>query len=92
MLKRHGADKTGGGPLHKEVSPVEEKITKLFEDTPLFMSLDGFETGAKKNVFMRQVWACFCLCMMAELHNSLPVTLLAIFLTSQKHTKKHFFY
>ena len=48
MLKRHGADKTGGGPLHKEVSPVEEKITKLFEDTPLFMSLDGFETGAKK--------------------------------------------
>ena len=40
--------KTGGGPLHKEVSPVEEKITKLFEDTPLFMSLDGFETGAKK--------------------------------------------
>ena len=38
---------TGGGPAPNEVSPVKERIIKLFEDTPLFTVLDGFETGAK---------------------------------------------
>ena len=38
---------TGGGPPPKEVTPVEKRIIKLFEDTPLFTGLDGFETGKK---------------------------------------------
>lgn len=38
---------TGGGPPPKEASPVEEKIIKLFEETPLFTGLEGFETGMK---------------------------------------------
>ncbi|XP_028415791.1 uncharacterized protein LOC114539364 [Dendronephthya gigantea] len=35
---------TGGGPPPKEASPVEERVIKLFENTPLFTGLDGFET------------------------------------------------
>ena len=38
---------TGGGPPPKEPSMVQEKIMKLFEGTPLFTGLDGFETGMK---------------------------------------------
>ena len=45
---RRQEGKIGGGPPPKKVLPVEEKITELFEDTPLFTGLDGFETGAKK--------------------------------------------
>ncbi|XP_028419250.1 fibrinogen silencer-binding protein-like [Dendronephthya gigantea] len=37
---------TGGGPPPKEASPVEERVIKLFENTPLFTGLDGFETAA----------------------------------------------
>jgi hypothetical protein len=53
---------TGGGPPPKEPSPVEEKIIKLFEDTPLFTGLDGFEScirGMKLNALLGQVWASF---------------------------------
>jgi hypothetical protein len=39
--------KTGGGPPPKEPTAVEERIMKIFEDTPLFTGLDGFETGTK---------------------------------------------
>ena len=36
---------TGGGPPPKEPLMIQEKIMKLFEGTPLFTGLDGFETG-----------------------------------------------
>ena len=44
---RRQEHRTGGGPPPKEVSPAEEKIIKLFEETPLFTGLAGFETGMK---------------------------------------------
>ena len=44
---RRQESQTGGGPPPKEVSPVEERIINLFQDTPLFTGLDGFETDAK---------------------------------------------
>ena len=37
--------KTGGGPPPKEPTAVQERIIKIFEDTPLFTGLDGFETA-----------------------------------------------
>ncbi len=38
--------KTGGGPPPKEPTAVQERI-KIFEDTPVFTGLDGFETGTQ---------------------------------------------
>ncbi|XP_028407876.1 nuclear apoptosis-inducing factor 1-like [Dendronephthya gigantea] len=37
--------KTGGGPPPKEPTAAQERIIKIFEDTPLFTGLSGFETG-----------------------------------------------
>ena len=37
--------KTGGDPPPKEPTVVQERIIKIFEDTPLFTGLDGFKTG-----------------------------------------------
>ena len=39
--------KTGGGPPPKEPTAVQERIIKIFEDTPLFTGLHGFQTGTK---------------------------------------------
>ncbi len=33
----------------KEPTAVQERIIKIFEDTPLFTGLDGFETGNNNN-------------------------------------------
>ena len=38
---RRQENQTGGGPPPKEVSPVEERIIKSFEDTPLFTIFTG---------------------------------------------------
>ena len=48
--------KTGGGPPSKEPTAEQERIIKIFEDTPLFTGLDGFETGMKQDAFFVQVW------------------------------------
>ena len=45
--KRRQECQTSGGPPPKKVSPVKERIINLFQDTPLFTGLDGFETGVK---------------------------------------------
>ena len=37
--------KTGGGPAPKPPSASSGKIIEVFEDTPAFIGLNGFETG-----------------------------------------------
>ena len=37
--------KTGGGPAPKEISPITSKVIELFQDTPSFVGLVGFETN-----------------------------------------------
>ena len=37
--------KTGGGPPPKQPSQSSEQIIEIFEDTPAFSGLRGFETG-----------------------------------------------
>ena len=37
--------KTGGGPPPKPPSQSSEQIIEIFEDTPAFSGLGGFETG-----------------------------------------------
>ena len=37
--------KTGSGPVPKPPSASSEKIIEVFEDTPTFSGLNGFETG-----------------------------------------------
>ena len=37
--------KTGGGPFPKLSSQASENIIEMFEDTPWFSGLKGFETG-----------------------------------------------
>ena len=39
--------KTGDGPPPKEPTAMQEGIIKIFEDTPHFSRLHGFETGTK---------------------------------------------
>ena len=42
---RRETQKTGGGPAPKPPSLSSEKIIEVFEDTPAFSGLNGFETG-----------------------------------------------
>ena len=42
---RREAKKTGGGPAPKPPSAASEKIIELFEETPAFRGLHGFEAG-----------------------------------------------
>ena len=37
--------KTGGGPRPKRPSDATEKIISMFEDTPSFSGLQGFDSG-----------------------------------------------
>ena len=40
---RRETKKTGGGPAPKPPSASSEKIIEVFEDTPTFSGLNGFE-------------------------------------------------
>ena len=42
---RKESKKTGGGPPPKQPSQSSEQIIEIFEDTPAFSGLRGFETG-----------------------------------------------
>ena len=42
---RRETKKTGGGPAPKPPSASSEKIIEIFEDTPAFSGLHGFEAG-----------------------------------------------
>ena len=42
---REESKKTGGGPPPKQPSQSSEQIIEIFEDTPAFSGLRGFETG-----------------------------------------------
>ena len=42
---RKETKKTGGGPAPKPPSASSEKIIEVFEDTPAFSGLNGFEAG-----------------------------------------------
>ena len=42
---RQESKKTGGGPTPKEISATTSKIIELFQDTPPFVGLAGFETN-----------------------------------------------
>ena len=42
---RKESKKTGGGPPPKQPSQSSEQIIEMFEDTPAFSGLRGFETG-----------------------------------------------
>ena len=42
---RRETKKTGGGPAPKPPSASSEKIIEVFEDTPAFSGLNGFEAG-----------------------------------------------
>ena len=40
---RQETKKTGGGPAPKEISATTSKVIELFQDTPSFVGLAGFE-------------------------------------------------
>ena len=42
--------KTGGGPPPKPPSQSSEQIIEIFEDTPAFSGLEGFETGGSEGL------------------------------------------
>ena len=42
---RKESKKTGGGPAPKEISAATSKVIELFQDTPSFVGLAGFETN-----------------------------------------------
>ena len=42
---RQESKKTGGGPAPKEISAATSKVIELFQDTPSFVGLAGFETN-----------------------------------------------
>ncbi|XP_067054998.1 uncharacterized protein [Acropora muricata] len=42
---RQESKKTGGGPVPKEISATTSKVIELFQDTPSFVGLSGFETN-----------------------------------------------
>ncbi|KAK2567711.1 t-SNARE domain-containing protein 1 [Acropora cervicornis] len=42
---RQESKKTGGGPAPKEISATTSKVIELFQDTPSFIGLSGFETN-----------------------------------------------
>ena len=42
--------KTGGGPPPKPPSQSSEQIIEIFEDTPAFSRLEGFETGGSEGL------------------------------------------
>ena len=42
---KNESKKTGGGPQPKPPSQSSEQIIEIFEDTPAFSGLRGFETG-----------------------------------------------
>ena len=45
LLFKKASKKTGGGPQSKPPSQSSEQIIEIFEDTPAFAGLSGFETG-----------------------------------------------
>jgi len=42
---RKESKRTGGGPAPKQISATTSKVIKLFQDTPSFIGLKGFETN-----------------------------------------------
>ena len=42
-----GTRKTGGGPAPKQPSETSKRLIELFQDTPSFSGLAGFETNGK---------------------------------------------
>ena len=42
---RQDSKKTGGGPAPKEISATTSKVIELFQNTPSFVGLAGFETN-----------------------------------------------
>ena len=50
---RKESKKTGGGPAPKEISATTSKVIELFQDTPSFVGLAGFEKNCPngKSIF-----------------------------------------
>ena len=44
---RQESKKTGGSPAPKEISAATSKVIELFQDTPSFVGLAGFETNCR---------------------------------------------
>ena len=42
---RKESKRTGGGPAPKQISAATSKVIELFQDTPSFIGLAGFETN-----------------------------------------------